>query len=341
MRFHGAPTHFLASCAAHIVVFQLSLLHLHVHIATMPVTCYYPMALSDGLPKIIRRYHYQHGPPPSEPVEFMGALRQGLRSANRPSLWGKMKSVGWRILRGCYFSVKATMNTKGLKGKIDDCLVVYEEPLRLNFPVAPPSSPKIRSRLPDIYIVPPQSPQFKLSPFLPQVEDFLTIPSRIAIKARRSNQKPRPALRPLPIPPSPPPPHATPAISCCSWENGPSPKPPKSQLQLPVSDSIDDDIAAAILYTGIIPFLFPSDAESISHQGADEPQQPNSSDTTDDNEMPQLASAMTLGNTQTQEIRDVAEDAEFLEELGLNTQTFRALLDGVEIQWGADHASQD
>jgi hypothetical protein len=196
--------------------------------------------------------------------------------------------------------------------------------------------------LPDIYIVPPGSPQFKLSPFLPQVEDFLTVPSRIAIKAqRRSKQKPRPALRPLPIPPSPSPPHATPAISCCPWANGPSPKPPKSQLQLPVSDSIDDDIAAAIFYTGIIPFLFLSDAESISHQGVDEPQQPNSSDTTDDNGMPQLASAMILSNTQAQEIRDVAEDTEFLEELGLNTQAFCALLDGVDVQWGADHAGQD
>jgi hypothetical protein len=248
--------------------------------------------------------------------------------------WKVLGGVSWV---GAVFLWKATMDTKSLlQDKIDDCLVVYDD-LRPNFPVAPPSSPKIRSRLPDIYIVPPEGPQFRLSPFLLQVEDFLTVPSRIAIKARRSKQKPRPALRPLPIPPSPPPPHATPAILCCPWANGPSPKPPKSQLQLSVSDSIDDDIAAAIFYTDIIPFLFPSDAESISHQSADEPQ-PN---TTDDNGMPQLADAMTLSNAQTQEIRDVAEDTEFLEELGLNTQAFRALLDGVDIQWSADHANQD
>jgi hypothetical protein len=71
----------------------------------MPVTCYYPMAPSDCPPKIISRHRYLHGPPSSDPAEFMEALRQGLRSAKRRGFWGKLKSVGWHLLRGCYLLV--------------------------------------------------------------------------------------------------------------------------------------------------------------------------------------------------------------------------------------------
>lgn len=43
-----------------------------------------------------------------------------------------------------------------------------------------------------------------------------------------------------------------------------------------------------------------------------------------------------LDKTQTKEIRDVAADTEFLEDIGLNLQAFIALLDGVDIQWCDD-----
>jgi len=45
---------------------------------------------------------------------------------------------------------------------------------------------------------------------------------------------------------------------------------------------------------------------------------------------------MTLDKTQAKEIRDVASDEEFLEDIGLSLQAFIALLDGVDIQWGDD-----
>jgi hypothetical protein len=50
---------------------------------------------------------------------------------------------------------------------------------------------------------------------------------------------------------------------------------------------------------------------------------------------------MTLSNTQAQEIRDVASDAEFLDELGLNTQAFKVLLEGVDIEWNTDQEGRN
>jgi hypothetical protein len=74
----------------------------------MPVTCYYPVVPSDGLPTWVRRYHYLRLPPPARPAEFMEALRRGLRCARRRGVWGKLKTIGWRILRGCYLSVRTS-----------------------------------------------------------------------------------------------------------------------------------------------------------------------------------------------------------------------------------------
>ena len=63
---------------------------------------FYPMAPADSVPGIIRNYHYEHLPPPSNPTEFMVALRRGLRGANGVGLWGKLKGAGWRFLRECH-----------------------------------------------------------------------------------------------------------------------------------------------------------------------------------------------------------------------------------------------
>lgn len=62
---------------------------------------FYPMAPGDSVPGVIRHYHYEHLPPPSNPTEFMVALRHGLRGVNQVGLWGKLKGAGWRFLREC------------------------------------------------------------------------------------------------------------------------------------------------------------------------------------------------------------------------------------------------
>jgi hypothetical protein len=59
---------------------------------------FFPMAARNSVPRICRRYHYQHDPPSSNPTEFMADLRRGLRVVDKPSFWGKMKSAGWRVL---------------------------------------------------------------------------------------------------------------------------------------------------------------------------------------------------------------------------------------------------
>lgn len=60
---------------------------------------FHPMAPAHSVPTIIRRYHYQHHPPPSDPTDFMSSLRRGLRGVNEVGLWGKLKGAGWRFLR--------------------------------------------------------------------------------------------------------------------------------------------------------------------------------------------------------------------------------------------------
>ena len=47
---------------------------------------------------------------------------------------------------------------------------------------------------------------------------------------------------------------------------------------------------------------------------------------------------MTLDKTLDKVFRDVAADAEFLEDIGLSPQAFIVLLDGIDIQWGDDYS---
>jgi len=67
------------------------------------------MAPRNSVPRICRRYHYQHDPPPSNPTAFMRELRRGLRVVDKGGFWGKAKSAGWRVL-GAYPSFSNNLN---------------------------------------------------------------------------------------------------------------------------------------------------------------------------------------------------------------------------------------
>ena len=67
------------------------------------------MAARNSVPRVCRRYHYQHDPPPSDPTAFMRELRRGLRVVDKDGFWGKAKSAGWRAL-GAYPSFSNKVN---------------------------------------------------------------------------------------------------------------------------------------------------------------------------------------------------------------------------------------
>ena len=60
---------------------------------------FFPMAAANSVPRIVRKYHYEHFPPPSDSTELTAELRRGLRAVPHGGFWSKMKSVGWRLLR--------------------------------------------------------------------------------------------------------------------------------------------------------------------------------------------------------------------------------------------------
>ena len=66
---------------------------------------FYPVAEPDSVPKVYRRYNYQHLPPPSDPAQLMPDLRRGLRGAEKATFWGKVKSIGRRLRRECSSNV--------------------------------------------------------------------------------------------------------------------------------------------------------------------------------------------------------------------------------------------
>jgi len=109
----------------------------------------------------------------------------------------------------------------------------------------------------------------------------------------------------------------------------------------PLTGSEAED-AATRFFMASAPYLFSTINESIStleddneSQGPDTPDP--STDAAASGQVPgPRADTMMLDKTQTKEIRDVAADTEFLEDIGLNLQAFIALLDGVDIQWCDD-----
>lgn len=222
--------------------------------------------------------------------------------------------------------------------KIDNYVFEEEPPLRPNFPVAAPPTPRPRVRKisPDIHISPVGSPDYLLSPPPPQEDDFLIVPVRSfrAGRPRRQERLP-PSPRPLPTPPGPPS-CPIPKISCCPWANNPyMPPSPTTPLTGPEAED-----AATRFFISTAPYLFSTIDEDSSKddnesQGPDTPN--TSTDAAASDQVPGLKDgAMALDKTQAKEIRDVAADTEFLDDIGLSPQAFIALLDGVDIQWGED-----
>ncbi|KAI0002209.1 hypothetical protein BJV74DRAFT_41026 [Russula compacta] len=220
---------------------------------------FYPVAEPDSVPKVYRRYNYQHLPPPSDPTQLMPDLRRGLRGAEKASFWGKMKNIGRRLRRVKF----------GKDREVDQIL-------RPDFPVAPPPTPvpPVPKVSPDIYIMPVGSPEFPLSSPPSQEEGLLAVP----VRSSRSTKPPRqeslpPSPRPLPTPPGPPS-CPIPEISCCLWANKPStstltstststPTTPATtstqSSQTPSLADTDEDpeeIEAARFFVEVAPFLF-------------------------------------------------------------------------------------
>lgn len=272
---------------------------------------FHPMAPADSVPGIIRHYHYQHVPPPSNPTEFMVALRRGLRGANKVGLWGKLRAV-----------------------RFDNHTTPFEVPLlRPDFPVAPPGTPRVPTPLPDVYIT-PASPSCELNPLpLPQEEGFLAVPTRTS-RVRNSDIS-SPPTRPLPTPPDhPPPPYPIPGVDCCWCMNGASRPPTNEPLTTP--DLSTEDIVVALLYADSVDT--PDDGSlSPNHGGTPVGSQQRGSPgivsvmASSDSASEPRDSPFTLNDTLLEGIRDVATDAEFLDELGLSARDYMQLLDGVDL----------
>jgi hypothetical protein len=96
--------------------------------------------------------------------------------------------------------------------------------------------------------------------------------------------------------------------------------------------------AATRFFIAAVPYLF-STTDENSYKGDNESQGPNtpdaSTDTAASDQLPgPKGDIMALDKTLDKVFRDVAADAEFLEDIGLSSRAFIALLDGVDIQWG-------
>ncbi|KAI9507977.1 hypothetical protein F5148DRAFT_1284510 [Russula earlei] len=244
------------------------------------------MAAPNSVPRVYRRYHYQHLPPPTDPNTFMVELRRGLRGAKRVSFWGTVKSVGWRFL------LKFDKHRE-------------EQTRRPDFPVAAPSTPVPLP--PVIHVSLAEDPDHVHSPPPPHQDGFLFV-SMCSSPASRPRRRERRPLSPRPLPT--PPPYPLPEIKCCPLANSPSTQPS------PISTSADsDEDPEDRFFTQVAPFLFLVDGGS-EDEGERAPQDSDG-------------------------IRDVAADKEFLEEIGLDQQGFMALLDGININWGEGEAGRD
>ncbi|KAH9067635.1 hypothetical protein EDB87DRAFT_15900 [Lactarius vividus] len=285
---------------------------------------FYPMAPADSVPATIRYYHYQYLPPPSNPTEFAVALRRGLRGANEAGLWGKLRGAGWRFL---------------LKF---DKYMHFEIPLRPDFPVAPPGTPRVPRPLPDVYITPATSPSWELSPPPPQEEGFLGIPTRTS-RGRSAVISPS---RPLPTPPSGPPPYTVLEAECLRRASSTSHPPLNGPLSTP--DLSTADIVAALFYADS---EVASADESTNHDSTVRPRQRSLLDMVDDTASVTASSdsaseprdsPITLSHAMVEGIKEAAADAEFLDELGLSAEDYRQLLEGVDfVQLDAKEGGQD
>ena len=212
-------------------------------------------------------------------------------------------------------------------------------PLRPDFPVAPPGTPRAPTPLPDVYITPATSPEFEISPPLPQEEGFLAVPARTS--RWRSVEVPRP--RKLPTPPGFPPPYSVQEASRRRRTNVASHSSTNEPLATP--DLTTDDIVMALLYADS---LITPDDESPNLDGTVESQQRGSSDIVSDTTSVTASSDSASEHrdspftpSDVEGIRDTAADTEFLEELGLSADDYRLLLEVVDFVLDEKEEGQD
>jgi hypothetical protein len=107
----------------------------------------------------------------------------------------------------------------------------------------------------------------------------------------------------------------------------------------------EDDTAEDRFFVEVAPFLFLMTKEDNSEDD-DESQGPDPPDSSADSASSDKVlgpeeDTLRLDKTQVEEVRAVAADTEFLEDIGLTPQAFIALLDGTEVQWSEGEADQD
>jgi hypothetical protein len=95
--------------AAHITA-PTSTTRIHL-ISIMFSETFFPMAAANSVPRTVRKYHYEHAPPPSSSVELTAELHRNLRAVPHGGFWGKVKSVGWRLLRESFIYLIYTRPT--------------------------------------------------------------------------------------------------------------------------------------------------------------------------------------------------------------------------------------
>jgi hypothetical protein len=205
--------------------------------------------------------------------------------------------------------------------------VLSEAPLRPDFPVAPPGTPRIFIPLPDVCITPATSPSFDLSPPLPQEEGFLVVPPRTA-RGRITAVSPP---RKLPTPPGPPLYSVREAERRRRTNTVPHPYAYANEA-LTTPDLTTDDIIMALLYAESV---FEEDEESPDPDGSVAPQQRSSLDivsvtTSSDSSSEPQDSPFPLSDNLVEGMRDTATDTDFLDELGLSAEDYRQLLEVID-----------
>ena len=219
------------------------------------------------------------------------------------------------------------MNVRAVK--LDHNNVLSEAPLRPDFPVAPPGSPRVFMPLPDVCITPATSPSFELSPPLPQEEGFLAIPIRTARGRSVAIVPPRK----LPTPPGPPPLYSVLEAERRRHTNVQIASHPYANEPLATPDLTTDDIIMALHYADSV--FGSDDEESPDPDGPVAPQQRSSLDivsvtTSSDSSSEPQDGPFTLSDNLVEEIRETAIDTDFLDELGLSADDYRQLLEVVD-----------
>ncbi|KAH9006170.1 hypothetical protein EDB86DRAFT_3070187 [Lactarius hatsudake] len=241
------------------------------------------MAPADSVPATVRYYHYQCLPPPSNPTEFTVALRRSLRGANEAGLWGKLRGAGWLKF---------------------DKYMHFETPLRPDFPVAPPGTPRVPTLLPDVFITLVTSPSWELSPPPPQEEGFLGIPTRTS-RGRSVDISPS---RPLPTPPGDPPAYTVLEAECLR------PLFYADSVVASADESLNHDSTVRPHQRSLLDIVGDTVSVTASSDSASEPRD----------------SPITLSDAMVERIKEAAADTEFLDELGLSAEDYRQLLEGVD-----------